>query len=274
MSTRERSTAGFTVVELLVVVVIGALVLGAAYQVLAVQERSYRQQGAVMTTQQTIRGALEVLEAELREVSASGGDLVSISPTQVTFRAYRSVGFICGLHQASQEIVVVRPPGSRPFAAGDALFYFIEGNRNTGADDDWSSVGISQVGASPVACDSPWSGTGDVLDVSFFAWGSVVLGAPVRTFEQFTYGLFQIDGEWVLARQGASDPSPIPLIGPLAPNPNGVQFVYLDANGVTTTDPTQVSRVQITVRGRTEGTGMPGKTHYTDELTTQLFLRN
>ena len=51
-------------------------------------------------------------------------------------------------------------------------------------------------------------------------------------------------------------------------------FRYFDANGLETTNPANVVRIGIVVRGRTPGTGVPGQTHYTDSLTTQLFLRN
>ncbi|HUF75760.1 MAG TPA: prepilin-type N-terminal cleavage/methylation domain-containing protein, partial [Longimicrobiales bacterium] len=69
--TRDRR--GFTLVELLVVVVLGSLVLMAALQVLITNQRTYAAQNAVITSQQSTRIALEVLVNELRELSPSGG---------------------------------------------------------------------------------------------------------------------------------------------------------------------------------------------------------
>src|SRR5690606_39308567 len=112
----------------LVVVVVGALILGATFQVLAVQERSYRHQSAAMATQQNIRAALDVLESELREISASDGDLTMIQPESLTFRAYRAAGFICNLN-APGTWIVVRQQGTQPFLddGTQQLLYFIEG---------------------------------------------------------------------------------------------------------------------------------------------------
>jgi len=284
--TGNRSTAGFTLLELLVVVVIGALILGATFQVLAVQERSYRHQGAAMTTQQNIRAALDVLESELREISASGGDLTMIQPESLTFRAYRAAGFICNLDAPGQRIVVVRQ-GTQPFVANAAqkqkLLYFVEGVRTTGTDDDWGVVEIKSV-EDTYTCHGTWGsveGTDTVtLNVPGFTFADaatgdsiVYLGAPVRSFEVFTYGLYTIDGEPVLARRDANG-SLEPIIGPLAPSPSGLVFRYFDANGFPTTNPANVAQIGIVVRGRTQGTGVPGETHYTDSLTTRLFLRN
>lgn len=279
MITGSRSTAGFTMVELLVVVVVGALILGATFQVLGVQERSYRHQGAAMATQQNIRAALDVLESELREISASDGDLTMIQPESLTFRAYRAAGFICNLN-APGTWIVVRQQGTQPFLDNGTqqLLYFIEGTQTTGTDDDWGVTRIQKVDTG--ACDPSWGGNGTALVVPDFIFPPAIgeppvyLGAPVRSFEVFTYGLYTVDGEPVLARRDATTGSLVPIIGPLAPSPDGLVFRYLDANGNETTNPANVVRIGIVVRGRTQGTGVPGQTHYTDSLATQLFLRN
>jgi len=282
MSTVNRSTAGFTILELLVVVAFGALVLGAAFQVLAVQERSYRHQSAAMATQQNIRAALDVLESELREISATGGDLAMIQAESLTFRAYRAAGFICELDAANGRIVVLQR-GTEPFRAGtQALLYFIERSKTTGADDDWGIAeirGVSEGGT----CSASWGTLEGVdtttLEVPDFAFpanpaeGPVYLGTPVRSFEVYTYGLFDVDGEPVLARRDAGG-SIAPVVGPLAQSPDGLAFRYFDASGNETTDPADVVRIEIVVRGRTPGSGVPGQTHYTDSLVTQLSLRN
>ncbi|HEX7089570.1 MAG TPA: prepilin-type N-terminal cleavage/methylation domain-containing protein [Longimicrobiales bacterium] len=281
MSSVRRSTGGFTLVELLVVVVIGALILGATYQVLAVQERSYRQQSAVINTQQTMRDAVAVLESELREISPGGGDLLMMTPDSLRFRAYRAAGFICSFDEAGQRIAVQEVPGVMPggntaFRAGDSLLYFIEGLRQTGADDAWGSVLISTPPPDPNgSCGSWGGGAGTILNVPGFPFssGAVLVGAPVRSFQVLTYGLYDVGGEPMLARHTATG-SLVPVIGPLAPSGQGPVFRYFDANGNPTTNPGLVARIEIVVRGRTEGTGVPGQTHYSDSLVTQLFLRN
>jgi prepilin-type N-terminal cleavage/methylation domain-containing protein len=283
MSSVRRSTGGFTLVELLVVVVIGALILGATYQVLAVQQRSYRQQSAVISTQQTMRDALAVLESELREISPAGGDLLMMTPDSLTFRAYRAAGFICSFDEAGQRIVVHEVPevtsgGNTAFRVGATLLYFIENQPQTGADDQWGEVLISNPPPDPNgSCGSWGGGMGTILNVPGFPFSSanidILLGAPVRTFEVLTYGLYEVDGEPMLARHTVAG-NLVPVIGPLAPSGQGPVFRYFDVDGNPTTNPAAVARIEIAVRGRTEGTGVPGRTHYSDSLVTQLFLRN
>ena len=281
MSSIRRSTAGFTLVELLVVVVIGALILGATYQVLAVQERSYRQQSAVISTQQTMRDALAVLESELREISPAAGDLLMMTPDSLTFRAYRAAGFLCdiipGQRIVVQEVPAATPGGGTAFTAGATLLFFIENQQQTGTDDDWGAVVITDAPDPNGTCAAWGGGRGTVLEVSSFPFGSIgstiFFGAPVRSVETLTYGVYDIDGEPVLARHTVGG-SLVPVIGPLAPNGQGPVFRYFDANGNPTTNPTAVARIEIVVRGRTRGTGVPGQTDYSDSLVTQLYLRN
>ena len=284
MSSIRRSTAGFTLVELLVVVVIGALILGATYQVLAVQQRSYRQQSAIISTQQTMRDALAVLEGELREISPADGDLLMMTPDSLTFRAYRAAGFICNFDAPGQRIVVqevpvVMPGGSTAFKEGATLLYFIENSRQTGTDDQWGAVVIGSPPPAPTSgsCGSWSGGTGTVLNVPGFPFGitnsAIFLGAPVRSVEVLTYGLYEIDGEPVLARH-TDGGELVPVIGPLAPSDQGPVFRYFDGNGNPATNPAAVASIQIVVRGRTAGTGVPGQTHYSDSLVTQIYLRN
>ena len=57
---------GFTLVEMLVVTVVATVLLGAIFQTLVVQQRSYREQNAIINARQTARASIEVLAAELR----------------------------------------------------------------------------------------------------------------------------------------------------------------------------------------------------------------
>ncbi|MGH7483063.1 MAG: PilW family protein, partial [Longimicrobiales bacterium] len=55
--TSRSDERGFTFVEMLIVAVLGVIVLGGIYQLLINQERSFRLQGAMATTQQGMRTA-------------------------------------------------------------------------------------------------------------------------------------------------------------------------------------------------------------------------
>src|SRR5690606_7483983 len=143
------------------------------------------------------------------------GDLAMIQAESLTFRAYRAAGFICELDAANGRIVVLQR-GTEPFRAGtQALLYFIERSKTTGADDDWGIAeirGVSEGGT----CSASWGTLEGVdtttLEVPDFAFpanpaeGPVYLGTPVRSFEVYTYGLFDVEGGPVRARGDAGGP--------------------------------------------------------------------
>jgi len=269
---RPRS-AGFTIVELLVVTVLAAVILGAIYQTITVQERSYRQTGAIIATQQTMRTALDVLEAELREVSAAGGDLFMARPESIGFRAFRAIGFVCRADIPGLKLDVWEL--GEPFTAGggaDSVIVFIENDPAIGTDDQWQTTKISSVSTA----DCPdWNGYPERrLNLSGGSIAGIRPGAPIRSFRRLTYGIQQIGGRWVLARRDPVQGTDA-LVGPLAPpSDSGLAFRYFDANGNPTTNPAAVARIWIMVKGRTPGTGLLGSTAYGDSLFTQLFLRN
>src|SRR5690606_3944729 len=93
----NRRRGGLTIVELLVVAVLGALVVTAAYQVLITNQRTYTAQNAQIQGQQTVRAGLDVLFGELRELSRAGGDVLAIASDSVKVRAGRNFGLVCGV---------------------------------------------------------------------------------------------------------------------------------------------------------------------------------
>lgn len=60
------STKGFTLIELAVALVIGAIVLAGMYASYYVQQKSYKRQSMVVAAQQNIRGSLNLMEEEIR----------------------------------------------------------------------------------------------------------------------------------------------------------------------------------------------------------------
>ncbi|MCG6954807.1 MAG: prepilin-type N-terminal cleavage/methylation domain-containing protein, partial [Gemmatimonadetes bacterium] len=112
---------GFTLVELIIVVVLGTLVLAAAMQVLVTNQRTYTAQTAQIQAQQSTRSAMDVLFGELREISARGGDLLSMSTHSLKVRAMRKFGVVCGVSTSSPPVLTVAKVGDW-FAAADSVF--------------------------------------------------------------------------------------------------------------------------------------------------------
>ena len=107
------------------------------------------------------------------------------------------------------------------------------------------------------------------LAAAALASDTVRLGAPVRGFTTYTYGLYSVGGEDYLARKSGVGTSP--LVGPLAPN--GVSFIYLDSVGSVTTNPRAVSRIEVTLRSKSDVLNQWGRP-VGDSLSTAIHLRN
>jgi type IV pilus assembly protein PilW len=76
-----RTNVGFTLIELMVALVVGAVVIAITYSVYTVQQRSFRRETMVVDAQQNVRTAFLLIEKELRMVGydRSNTDLFGIT---------------------------------------------------------------------------------------------------------------------------------------------------------------------------------------------------
>jgi hypothetical protein len=269
-----------TLVELLVVAVVGSFVLMAIYQTLTLQERSARHQRGLITAQQSSRAALELLVAELRELSAVSGDLVGAGEDFLTLRSSRKLGFVCGSEPALWQLDVWER--GEPFASGDSVFLFVDGDPGTTADDLWSVWVVADAASVGSSVECPDWPEGSPLprrrltleSGSAAEFAGIARGSPVRSYVQQTYGKQLIDGNWVLARQRGEEI--VPLIGPLSPD--GLRLDFVDGAGdsidpESSADLTGVNRIEITVRALAPGSvGRAGAVVHT--ISSHVHLRN
>ncbi|MFW5951638.1 MAG: PilW family protein, partial [Gemmatimonadota bacterium] len=193
---KNSHRGGFTLVELLIVTVLGALTLGVVYETLIVQEKSFAAARGVMDDQETLRTGLGILESELREVGSIGGDAIggtdfaTIDSDELRFRAQRKLGFICTLHR-NDKWALVHSFGD-PFVQGDGLLLFVEGNPDTGADDEWDDTVVTSAQEDDDAtCLDRWPGVPlQLLKLENQDLTGVTAGSPVRGYEWVTYGLY------------------------------------------------------------------------------------
>lgn len=275
---------GFTFVELLLVLVLGLLLLGGAYRTLVRQEQAYGQLRAMAGTQQDARTGLELLSAELREVSASGGDLLVATPDSIRFRALRKFGLVCYTDKNNKRLTVAQM-GSDPFASGDSIVVYVDGDSLMARDDIWQREQVSSVSGT-VTCGTTLglylpdllpNATLRVLTIqgAGLRFDSVYPGAPVRGFQRLAYGVQPVDGEpmLVMRRRGET----FPLLGPLAPG-DGIVFRYFDDQGTELTsfplsafDRQRVRRIRVEMRAARVGSSATGV--HEDSLFTDIFTR-
>ena len=258
---------GFTLVELMIVAVLGAIVVGATYEIMLSSQRAHTIQTAQIQGQQTVRAGLDILFSELREISPSEGDILTMGSDQIEIRAMRAFGLVCGVSATGSPLRVKKI--GRFFADGDSIVVFADNDPDIASDDTILFGVVSSLDSTDTCsgADTAQSITVPAL-VLALANDTVRVGAPVRGFSVYTYGLFSVDGEYYLGRE--SGVTTAPLVGPLAPN--GVSFIYMDALGNVTTDPLAVAQIEVTLLSRSRVVSQRGPV--ADSLTTVIYLRN
>ena len=264
---RGGDRGGFTLVELLIVAVLGVIVVGATYQMILTSQRAYTTQTAQLQGQQTVRAGIDILFAELRELSGVEGDILEMSPDRVEVRAMRAFGLVCNVNPAGSPIRVKKI--GRYFASGDSIVVFADNDRNVASDDTILSGAVASITEGETCTGTDTAQSLAVPDlISALANDTVRLGAPVRGFTIYTYGLYSVDGDYYLARQSGGITEP--LVGPLSAN--GVSFTYMDSGGSVTMNPRAVSQIEVTLRSRSNVINERGPVG--DSLTTTIYLRN
>lgn len=273
----NRRSPGFTLVELVVTVVVTAAILAAVMQAVVVQQRTYREQMGILNARQTARTALELIGTELREISATGGDIYAVSRDSITFRAFRKVGVVCA--RPSTNRIEVWELGDK-FVNGDSALVFSNPDPEAQPDGSWIPISVQQRDASGTSCTEAWGNYPlTVLQMfSTYSATQVAPGALVRGFVPVTYGRYQINGEWVIGRREGKGPV-VPLLGPIEEN-DGLTFRYFNADDIDITPPPNtvmdattrqsIRRIEIAVRARRQGGGADTAV---DSLVTQVALR-
>lgn len=260
-------------VELMVVSVLGALVVAATYQVLITNQRTYTAQNVQIQSQQTVRAGLDVLFAELRELSRAGGDIQAFGPDSLKMRAIRRFGLVCGVN-LTLGTIDVRKYGSW-FEVNDSIVVYAENRPATGADDDWIR-GKVLMRDTTITCGGKRAQRLHIPEILTAAIASppdsVRVGANVRTFTHYTYGLYTIDGEPYLGRKNAGSNTPTALVGPLQSG-TGLAFRYLDTLNAVTTTSANIAQIELVLRTASTVRG-PNGGYVKDSIRTRIALRN
>ena len=268
---------GFSLVELLIVAVIGTLLVMSAYQVLITNRRVFTVQNAKVQAQQSTRSAMDVLFSELREVSSAGADILAFGPDSLAARSMRDFGAVCDalpLTHASTPQLLVRKI-IEDFESGDSVFVFADNDEFVTNDDEWFPALVTAIDTT-VTC--PDGGEAQLMTFAgqtlSFTADTVQTGAPIRSFTRLSYRLGTFESETYLGRaEGGAAWTPI--VGPLAglSGRPGLEFSFLDGAGNAAATADQIRQVAVTLRSFSEARGRNGD-HVVDSLSSRIFMRN
>ncbi len=239
-ASERRRPRGFTFVELLVVITLGTLIAAALYQVMRFQQRIYREQRATVERHDALRLASSVLAFDLMEASGREGDFAALGTDSIAIRSPVGFAVVCAVDSSNKYLGLFDVSGRVNTAVGDSLLVYHPNGWLIRAIQD-----VNPQGASSLTC--PY-GAGPSIEMTLRVDGAVTgvpVGAPVRAFRRHTYRLEQDSGSWWLARDDGTA-SEI-LAGPFSGDGSGLAFAYFDADGQSTTDPTGVARVDLTL---------------------------
>ena len=252
-SGRLGKADGFTLVEMLVYMVIAGIVMGSVYQLLLGQSRSYAKQREWMDVHSTLRSAASLLVWELRQASAARGDLYTIGANSIVLRSVQGAAIVCQRTNNQTRYGLGRTTGQITGTADDSALVHL------GETQGWKviEIGAIQTGTSQRPnCDWPGYGISDlradlVVNKKNDTTG-VWIGSPFRTFRRVEYGLYQEYGRYWLGRKVGAALSYEMMTGPLRAT-DGLVFVYRDAAGIVTADPTEVATIEMVLRAESYG---------------------
>lgn len=297
-----KRRTGFTMAEVLVVLVLLAIVGGSLISVMSKQQQFYSGTGDLIELRTQLRQASAIIGNDLRGMSSVGGDIATMTDSSIDFDYTIGTSVVC---KTPVTTTVVLPPtgtlsGGNTLsswispgpAVNDQVYIFDEGASSTlSTDDTWQPYTISSF-TSGGSCDAGFNaGTGTTMVLSSSVSPTILDGAPVRFVRRVHYSLYhKTSGADTLWYLGYCTPacSPTNVINPIAgpfmsyqastsPDTSGIRITYYDSTGVATSTAAQVARIAITLRGETKKyLNVQGMTRgvYHDSLSMNIALRN
>lgn len=259
---------GFTLLEVLLVVTLTGLVVAGMLRALTAQKRYYARQTRILDARHAMRASTTILSSELREASATGGDLYFIAPDSVGFRSTVGFGVVCAID--GNTLALTRVSGHFQTAGSDSVLVFVE-ETDRDDDDHWDALAVTSISTTGTTCDS--GAVPDRLVTVEAAPSGLWLGAPLRLFRPYVYSLFQgADARWWLGRRLRSESEYVPVAGPLAPpSADGLELSYWDDDDQPVAAPSDVFRVEIAVTAPTDRSQSDPAYQ---SLATSTYLRN
>lgn len=306
-----RGRSGFSLVELMIVIVLLGIIMGSLMNVILRQQRFYRGASTIIDTRSQLRQAADILPNDLRGISTAtgvgapaGSDIVRLRADSLIFRAMVGSSMLCTIMPGN----VIRLPPADSLAntnvlsawprgnpvVGDTVFIFNEGGGTGPGDNSWPAYRIVAVtplavpcGATPYvnAANNGLLGFSITLDRALTA--GTVLGAPLRVVRRAIYtNYLASDGKWYLGY--AECPNNVcaalqPVSGPYRPRAaagtgaSGFEVTYYDSTGAVAGVVGQVHQIKVALRADgQEPVALAGgrSSTFRDSLIIRIGIRN
>ena len=263
--------------ELVVALALSALAASGAYAVLDGARRAFQTQAARLELDQEVRAAVSILATELRHLDPAdpnGSDVISMTPSSITYRATRGIRFLCRPPDTSAlGITLAVAPRVGDHDLGGAPRSLLLPTFDSASPDGRWIRATSVRRSEGATCPGGPPGTGVWLaDVGPAELSRVENGAPVIITEVVKVQVYR-DAEgvyWLGLRTAGLDGAGSdlqPFAGPLAAG--GLELEYFDRAGRLTSRPDSVGRIGISVTGRASY-----PPYRTLRLSTQVSVRN
>lgn len=265
-----RMRRGFTLVEMLIVLVMLAIIGAALTRILVNSMRVSAGQMAQADMQSNVRTGGLVLPLELREVGYDSNtttnvvtsDLELIDASYVQFRAGRGFSTTCGTPSLNEWRIRKPAYGMRAPALTDGFMLYVENDPNQGADDQWIPLVVTAINANGLCgTDSAYvltTATPEVSPAVNLPISSVFVGGPIRYYEVMRIGSFvDADGmNYVGARSiSAGEGAYRAVAGPVAAGATGLRFLYYDRNAAAidpaVAQPVTARAIEVQITGAT-----------------------
>jgi hypothetical protein len=284
----RASRRGASLIELVVVIVLLAAIGSATMGVVIHQERFYRAQADAIDSRATVRDAASLLQSDLRALTPADGDLYTMAPGAIEFRATLAQSAICTIAPSRRQITI--PPehlasgapltwiGTQP-EAGDTLLVL---STDSTLGDRWDrhvlTAAPSSIGSCPVSSglttNAAESAAALTLSLRPELDSAIAPGTLVRIVRRARYELYRAsDSRWYLGYLDclSSRAAPCNVVQPVSGpfTPAGIQLAYVDRNGVPTADPWRVARIDVLAIASRRSSPAT-----LDSLATTIALRN